>query len=114
MGKRESIRHYNWLVAHAKAIQALIGKPSGHDSRLSAILEHSPDLSDNGFNNPPKVINIKDFPELATSVVVDSVEVSYQKLLKRKYHDWTTRTNKRRMKVEFLSGLPNYMKSYGG
>lgn len=106
---RESIHHYNWLVAHVKAIQALVNKPTKFDQRLEAILEHTPDLPDNGFTPPPKVVDLKTYPELKHSVVFDDVTVCYKKYLRNKYQHWTTRTDKRKVKVEFVAGLPDYM-----
>lgn len=107
---RESIHHYNWLVAHVKALQSLVNKPTGHDARLEAILSYTPDLPDNGFTPPPKVVNTDEYPTLKTSYVFDNVTVLYKKYLKTKYHHWTTRTNKRKVKVEFVNGIvPDYL-----
>lgn len=109
---RESIQHYNWLIAHVKAIESLVGTHTKFSDRLKTILQYAPDLPDNGFTPPPKVVDLKDYPELKHSVVFDTVTVCYKKYLKAKYHNWATRTDKRKMKVEFVNGVPDYMTSY--
>ena len=107
---RESIHHYNWLIAHVKAIQDLLNKPSGHDKRFEAILKYTPNLPDKGFKEPPKVVNTEVFPSLKQSYIFDDVTVLYKKYLKVKYHNWTTRIDKRKVKVEFINGVPEFMK----
>jgi hypothetical protein len=105
-----SIENYNWLVAHTKALRELYQKPvHGYDSYFQATLQHTPKLPSTGFTEPPKCINTDEFPSLKTAYVFDSVTVLYKKYLKTKYHNWTTRTDKRKMKVEFVGNVPDYM-----
>lgn len=106
---RSSIDHYNWLVAHAKAIRELIGKPHGNDKYLEVILSVSPNLPSLGFSEPPKVFDLKEHPEMVKYQVFSNTVDSYKKYLKVKYNSWTTRTHKRRMKVEFVNNTPDHM-----
>lgn len=109
---RLSVDHFNWLLEHTKALRSLIEKPvHGYDKYLNAILLHSPNIASMGFVRPPKCINIDEYPELVSSKVFDDVTVCYQKYLRIKYQRWTTRTDKRKMKVEFVNGVvPEYLK----
>ena len=108
---RQSIQHYNWLVAHTKALRSLYWKEShGYDKYLDAVLSHTPNLPDIGFTTPPKCINTTEFPELKHDIVFSDVTVCYKKYLKIKYNHWLTRTDKRKIKVEFVNGVvPEYM-----
>lgn len=107
---RKSIENYNWLIEHALAMKALLNKPSKSDERMEAILAHTPNLPSTGFTEPPKVINTDEWPQLKQTVVFDTTTVAYQKYLRVKYHNWVTRTDKRKMKVEWVSGEPEYMR----
>lgn len=108
---RESIDHYNWLVAHTKALRSLYEKPvHGCDKYFDATLLYTPNLPSKGFSEPPKCINTDEYPTLKTSYVFDDVTVLYKKYLKTKYRYWTTRTDKRKVKVEFVNGIvPDYL-----
>lgn len=107
---RSSVQHFNWLVVHTQAIRNLLpAKPHQSDSILEEILSTTPNIPDNGFKPHPKCINTDEWSSLKHSVVFDDVTVCYRKYLKAKYQHWTTRTDKRKVKVEFVAGLPDYM-----
>lgn len=106
----QSIEHYNWLVEHTKALRNLYWKDiHGYDEYFEAVLSHTPELASKGFTAPPKCVNTDEYPELKSSKVFDTVEELYKKYLRNKYQHWTTRTDKRKVKVEFVAGLPDYM-----
>jgi hypothetical protein len=108
---RSSLAHYNWLVEHTKAIRKLLpNKSHKSDSILEEILSITPNIPDNGFKPHPKCINTDEWQDLKHSVVFDDTTTCYKNYLKTKYHHWTTRTDKRTIKVEFVNGLPDYMK----
>lgn len=108
---RSSLENYQWLVEHTKALRSLYWNDShGYDKYFDAILQHTPKLPSNGFSVAPKCINTNEFPSLKQSYIFDDVTVLYKKYLKVKYHNWTTRTDKRKVKVEFINGVPEFMK----
>lgn len=66
-------------------------------------LEQTPAQIDNkGFCAPPQAMP-DEFKRIS------GVCVAYQKYLNSKFKDWLTRTDKRRMKVEFFYGKPEWL-----
>lgn len=104
---RSSVHHYHWLVEHTKALRDAYAKPEhGYDKYLEAILQHTPNLPDTVFIDPPKCVD----DDIRKKSLFKPVTECYKEYLKKKYVDWTTRTDKKQMSVKFVSVVPDYLK----
>lgn len=96
---RVSIHHYNWLLYHTLELRRLFGKEHGYDEYFEVIQLYTPNILDNGFWDPPACVD----KDILSDDRFITVEDCYKEYLIRKYNNWQTRTDKRRMPVKFYN-----------
>lgn len=105
---RQSSQHYQWLQQMALALSEAYTERTGKKHAYADLivrLEKTPvNLDDRGFQEPP-VAAPDEFKK------IKSRTQAYQQYLNWKFQDWTTRTDKRKMRVEFFYGKPEWVVS---
>ena len=105
---RSSLQHYNWLLEMTKELCRMYEIDRGYKHACDVdrlwILEFAPrNLKDNGFTEPPQC--------MFDHCMGEDTCKAYHNYLNEKFLDWTTRTDKKRMPVEFLFGKPEWLTS---
>lgn len=102
---RESSENYTWLFRVFEELLEIYYENKGKDHatyKLKNELSYEPvGLVSRGFSEPPKV--------MPDEYVTGDVIQSYRNFLNSKFINWTTRTDKRRMTVNWFGNIPEWV-----